>query len=120
MFEVENFQFVKLKQRKTSPSDDQIWYKKYQSDGSFIIVSKHIKKAIKHDPESSQVILCSVTDRDHWKMDDISNKIVCMTASKPLYIYLGDHDALFCGDEENKEVKKQKKTFSLLEVVSRC
>ena len=119
VLEVENIQYVKLKQRKTPPSDDQLWYRKDdQPNGNFAIFSKHNFKALKCDPESSQVVLRDVSEEgDQWMME--GNDIVLKTPSTLMYMYLGDHRALYCGDKEKKEVKKQKKRFSFLEVVCR-
>ena len=119
VLEVEHIEFVKLKQRKTPPSNDQLWYwKDDQPNGSFAIVSKHNCKALKCDPESSQVVLRDVNEEgDQWMME--GKDIVCKTPSTLMYMYLGDHDVLYCGDKEKKEVKEQKKHFTFLEVVCR-
>eukprot|EP00731_Ephydatia_muelleri_P010021 Em0005g607a len=89
-----------------------------QPNGNFAIFSKHNFKALKCDPESSQVVLRDVSEEgDQWMME--GNDIVLKTPSTLMYMYLGDHRALYCGDKEKKEVKKQKKRFSFLEVVCR-
>ena len=119
VLEVENMEFAKLKPRKTPPSDDQLWYRiDDQPNGSFAIVSKHNFKALKRDPESSQVVLHDISEEgDQWMME--GKDIVCKTPSTLMYMYLGNHRALYCGDKEKKEVKKQKKHFSFLEMVCR-
>ena len=119
VLEVEHIEFVTLKQRKTPPSDDQLWYRKDdQPTGSFAIVSKHNCKALKRDPESSQVVLRDVSEEgDQCVME--GNDIVFKTPSTLMYMYLGNHDVMYCGVKEKKEVKAQKKHFTFLEVVCR-
>ena len=114
MLEVENIAWVKLKPRKTPPSDDQLWYRiDDQPNGSFAIVSMSNGRALKRDPESSQLLLCKASEEgDQWMME--GNDIVLKTPSTLMYMYLGNHDVLYCGDKEKKEVKKQKKRFSFL------
>ena len=113
VFEVENRQSVSLKKLQRPPSSDQLWYRKDESDGSFVIVSMSDGRALKCDKESSQVQLCNVNsgELDLWVMK--GSYIMCKRTSQ--LMYLGDHNLLYCGDE-----KKQVKSFRFQKVVCRC
>ena len=111
VFEVENRQFVTLNKLQQPPSNDQLWYRKGESDGSFAIVSMSNGRALKCYQASSQVLLCNDSERDLWVMK--GSYIVCKRTSQ--LMYLDDLNLLYCGDE-NKQVK----SFRFQKVVCRC
>ena len=113
VFEVENRQFVSLNKLQRPPSSDQLWYRKDEPDGSFAIVSMSDGRPLKCDLETSQVVLCDVSERDLWVMK--GSYIICKRTSQ--LIYPNSKRSLYCSDE----MKKSKEmTFKFQKVVCRC
>ena len=109
VFQLGNERFVYLKKRQTPPSSDQLWYRKDGPDGSFI-VSMSNGRALKRDPESSQLRLCDVSEEgDQWMMK--GNNIVCKQTSTILF---SDKSVLYCDD------KGLKHSFTFQKMVCRC
>ena len=112
VFNVENKLFVSVQKLQRPPSSDQLWYRKDEPDGSFAIVSMSNGRALKCDPETSQVLLWNDSEeRDLWVMK--GSYIVHKETSQ--LMYLGCHNSLYCGDE-----KKKAKSFKFQKVVCRC
>lgn len=115
VFEVTNISHVSLKTIQQPLSSNQLWYRKCVSGEEFLIISMGDKKALKC--VESQIVLCDISEGDKWKMD--GNNIVHTGTSK--LMYFDEHDLLYCGDKNSKEVKQQKKNaFTFQKVVCRC
>ena len=112
VFEVTNKTFVNLKELQQPPSSDQLWYRKNESDGSFAIVSMSDGRALKCYLETSQVMLCDISEGDLWVMED--RNIVCKTTSQ--LMYFDDNNVLYCGDKMNK----RKSVCEFQKVVCSC
>ena len=110
MLKVENIAWVKLKPRKTPPSDDQLWYRiDDQPNGSFAIVSMSNGRALKRDPESSQLLLCKASEEgDQWMME--GNDIVLKTPSTLMYMYLCDRAGLVAPQSVTSQWKTREPT----------
>ena len=115
VFEVANKQFVNLNKLQRPPSSDQLWYRKDEPDGSFVIVSVSDGRALKCDLESSQVVLCDASERDLWVIK--GSLIVCKRTSQ--LVYADNNKSLYCGDEKEKS-KDTTKSFKFQKVVCRC
>ena len=112
VFNVENKLFVSVNKLQQPPSSDQLWYRKDEPDGSFAIVSMTNGRTLTCDRETSQVLLCNVSEeRDLWVMK--GSYIVHKRTSQ--LMYLGCHNLLYCGDE-----KKKVKSFKFQKVVCKC
>ena len=114
VFQLVNMKFVFLKERQTPPSSDQLWWRKDEPDGSFKIVSMSNGRALKRDPESSQLWLCNDSEEgDQWMME--GNNIVCKLTSTMLCF--GDKSVLFCDETGFAETQH---SFTFQKMVCRC
>ena len=111
VFELGNMQFVFLKERQTPPSSDQLWYRKDGPDESFTIVSMSNGRALKCDPESSQIMLSE--EGDQWMME--GNNIVCKLTSTMLFC--DEKSVLYCDEKGFNETKH---SFTFQKMVCRC
>ena len=111
VFQLDNDWIVYLKERQTPPSRDQLWYRKDQPDGSFTIVSMIYDVALKCDPETSQLRLCDVSEKeDQWMME--GNNIVCKLTSKKLFF--DEQGMLYCDNNGTKH------SFTFQKMVCSC
>eukprot|EP00731_Ephydatia_muelleri_P010027 Em0005g613a len=102
VFQLDNERFVYLKERQTPPSSDQLWWRKDGPDGSFTIVSMSNGRALKRDPETSQLLLCDVSEEgDQWMMK--GNNIVCKLTSTMLHS--DNKSVLYCYDKGFNETR---------------
>ena len=114
VFQLGNERFVYLKERQTPPSSDQLWWRKDGPDGSFTIVSMSNGRALQHDPESSQLRLCDVSEEgDQWMME--GNNIVCNLTSKKLIFV--EKSMLYCYETGYAETRH---SFTFQNMVCRC
>ena len=112
VFELGNMWFVFLKERQTPPSSsDQLWCRKDGPDESFTIVSMSNGRALKRDPESSQIMLSE--EGDQWMME--GNNIVCKLMSTMLFC--NEKSVLYC---YNKGFNETKHSFTFQKMVCSC
>eukprot|EP00731_Ephydatia_muelleri_P010061 Em0005g647a len=120
VFQLGNERFVYPKKRQSPPSSDQLWWRKDGPDGSFTIVSMSNGRALKRDPESSQLRLCDVSEEgDQWMME--GNNIVCKQTSTILFC--DEKSVLYCHDTGYAETRHsftfQKMEYSIEDIESK-
>ena len=105
MFEVQNINYIHVREGPAPTSEQQWFYRKVEHDGSFVIISMGHGKALKCEDASLQVALCDISDGDQWMMKD--HYIISKRTSKVMCI--NDHNILHCGDKDNPKVIKSLK-----------
>ena len=105
VLEAENLEFVIHSKRSTPPSNKQLWWRKVEQDGSFVIISIQCDKAlgcIKVDDKiGSQVSLVDINKGEHWVMME-NGTIASKATLKDEIVYFGDHQHLYVGRMDEK------------------
>ena len=100
VMEVENWQFVIISKRSTPPSNKQLWWRKVEQDGSFVIISIEYGKALgcmKVDNDvGSQVILVNINEGEHWVMMEDGT----IASLEDEIMYFDHHQFLYVGRKE--------------------
>ena len=105
-------QCVVLEERESK--QQQLWYCKKLSDGSFAIISAHNGKALKVNNTSSQVVFSDNDHGEHWEMRE-DHLIRIKGTSK--VVYVNEENFLYCGHVDASEVKNHGKSFKFQDKV---